>query len=258
MLSLPWLFASTVSELLAERCDAGDVQTCVCVCQVLRSVTNTRVATTTAATTEDTQGGHGRRLLLVDLVSTPSQRGEWYWWYDGLLRRLGLPVQANDVALKSLGVDEEDDDDGEDDDGDADTNGDDSAHRKPPSSRVAAGVPPPQTPVTPRPRREVRAGSLASVNTDSTTFYSQCGKCRKPVPATTASKKGMHSWCSKCQAPLSTCVLCRQPVLGLYVACPGCGHGGHLRHLKLWFEGKGRSMCPSGCGHQCDFKAMLA
>lgn len=41
-----------------------------------------------------------------------------------------------------------------------------------------------------------------------------------------------------------------QPVKGLYVWCQGCGHGGHLQHLKDWFDGN--SLCPTaGCGHIC-------
>jgi hypothetical protein len=46
-------------------------------------------------------------------------------------------------------------------------------------------------------------------------------------------------------------VLCHQPVRGLYVVCPGCGHGGHLGHLAKWFGQ--HTTCPSGCGHACSF-----
>ena len=41
------------------------------------------------------------------------------------------------------------------------------------------------------------------------------------------------------------------PVKGLYVWCQGCGHGGHLVHLKNWFEKK--TVCPAGCGHYCQY-----
>jgi len=51
----------------------------------------------------------------------------------------------------------------------------------------------------------------------------------------------------------SRCVACRLPVRGLYAACPGCGHGGHLRHLQLWFSSQ--PTCPSGCGHACDLSS---
>lgn len=39
---------------------------------------------------------------------------------------------------------------------------------------------------------------------------------------------------------------------GIYVYCPGCGHGGHLEHALQWFggiQGKPvREVCPTGCG----------
>ena len=39
------------------------------------------------------------------------------------------------------------------------------------------------------------------------------------------------------------------PVKGLYSMCEVCGHGGHMSHLKEWFNS--HSLCPSGCGHNC-------
>ena len=39
------------------------------------------------------------------------------------------------------------------------------------------------------------------------------------------------------------------PVKGLYSMCEVCGHGGHMSHLKEWFNSN--SLCPSGCGHNC-------
>ena len=44
--------------------------------------------------------------------------------------------------------------------------------------------------------------------------------------------------------------------LGVYVYCPGCGHGGHLEHALEWFGGTQgrpvRELCPTGCGKvQC-------
>ena len=41
-------------------------------------------------------------------------------------------------------------------------------------------------------------------------------------------------------------------VRGLLAWCQGCGHGGHLRHIKDWFK-KDRS-CPTGCGHNCEYR----
>ena len=47
------------------------------------------------------------------------------------------------------------------------------------------------------------------------------------------------------------CFLCHEPVVGMYVWCPGCGHGGHLEHALQWF-GASQEMCPTGCGHRCN------
>ncbi|GFR73772.1 WD repeat-containing protein 24-like [Elysia marginata] len=44
---------------------------------------------------------------------------------------------------------------------------------------------------------------------------------------------------------------CHQPVLGLMTWCQGCGHGGHLEHLREWMEIS--SQCPAGCGHLCEY-----
>ena len=45
------------------------------------------------------------------------------------------------------------------------------------------------------------------------------------------------------------CSICELPVKGLYVWCQGCGHGGHMEHMRSWF--KGNVDCPAGCGHRC-------
>jgi hypothetical protein len=38
-------------------------------------------------------------------------------------------------------------------------------------------------------------------------------------------------------------------VKGLFAWCQGCGHGGHLAHMRDWFAK--HSTCPAGCGHAC-------
>jgi hypothetical protein len=45
------------------------------------------------------------------------------------------------------------------------------------------------------------------------------------------------------------CCLCNMPVRGVYVQCQGCGHGGHLEHLRSWFDRN--FTCPTGCSHLC-------
>ena len=44
------------------------------------------------------------------------------------------------------------------------------------------------------------------------------------------------------------CEICKKPTLGLFVWCPGCGHGGHLSHMTKLLDSNGT--CP-GCGHRC-------
>mmetsp|Transcript_11851 Transcript_11851/g.39005 ORF Transcript_11851/g.39005 Transcript_11851/m.39005 type:complete len:320 (+) Transcript_11851:152-1111(+) len=45
------------------------------------------------------------------------------------------------------------------------------------------------------------------------------------------------------------CAVCELPVRGLHAWCQGCGHGGHVHHLRSWFEKNVE--CPAGCGHRC-------
>ena len=45
------------------------------------------------------------------------------------------------------------------------------------------------------------------------------------------------------------CGVCELPVRGLHVWCQGCGHGGHVHHLRDWFQE--HVECPVGCGHRC-------
>jgi len=48
-----------------------------------------------------------------------------------------------------------------------------------------------------------------------------------------------------------SCRNSNRSVKGLYAWCQGCGHGGHLAHLRDWFSRN--TQCPAGCGHKCDF-----
>jgi hypothetical protein len=56
------------------------------------------------------------------------------------------------------------------------------------------------------------------------------------------------------------CFVCHEPVTGMFVWCPGCGHGGHLEHALQWFGGLNgkpvRTVCPTGCGHKCNLVQM--
>ncbi len=45
------------------------------------------------------------------------------------------------------------------------------------------------------------------------------------------------------------CSFCRLPARGLVTVCFHCGHGGHVQHLREWFQT--HDMCPTGCGCLC-------
>uniref|UniRef100_A0A915KTS0 GATOR2 complex protein WDR24 n=1 Tax=Romanomermis culicivorax TaxID=13658 RepID=A0A915KTS0_ROMCU len=82
----------------------------------------------------------------------------------------------------------------------------------------------------------IKYNPLAAIQTlsqRSTIFNLACSKCQKQ------SQKNCW-WCQNSQV-----------VRGLFVTCHGCGHGGHLSHLKSWFVQS--EFCPSGCGHRCEF-----
>jgi 4-diphosphocytidyl-2C-methyl-D-erythritol kinase len=86
----------------------------------------------------------------------------------------------------------------------------------------------------------------------STTVGLRCGRCE-------ATLAGSGATCVKCARAgagaarqCNRCAVCHQPVRGVYAWCAGCGHGGHVEHLREWFETQGASAtCPAGCGHRC-------
>jgi hypothetical protein len=70
-----------------------------------------------------------------------------------------------------------------------------------------------------------------------------CGTCKRELEAV-AEK------CTKCESRTADCSLCGQTVKGLWVACQGCGHGGHAAHIHAWFSDN--SVCPvADCAHEC-------
>jgi len=85
-----------------------------------------------------------------------------------------------------------------------------------------------------------------SLNQQSTMVYSNCSRCGKPL-----FKTGGSWWCQVCRAPPATCAVCHSVVRGLFVWCQGCGHGGHVGHIREWMAR--RTWCPTGCGHHCQY-----
>ncbi|XP_046842250.1 GATOR complex protein WDR24-like [Xenia sp. Carnegie-2017] len=91
--------------------------------------------------------------------------------------------------------------------------------------------------------------ALTHINQTSTTVHTLCSnvKCRKLLPP---DKPGWS--CDKCKILTPACSVCNMTVRGLFAWCQGCGHGGHILHIKEWFK-KYRS-CPKGCGHNCEYR----
>lgn len=86
--------------------------------------------------------------------------------------------------------------------------------------------------------------NINSINQTSTTIYTTCGSCYKPL-------NGKVSWiCERCKTRPSECSVCHGVVTGLMAWCQGCYHGGHLIHMSQWFAEN--DYCPTGCGHFCE------
>jgi len=85
--------------------------------------------------------------------------------------------------------------------------------------------------------------SVHTQNQQSSTVYTGCTRCGRSLNRTW--------WCNKCQAPAARCAVCHAVVRGLFVWCQGCGHGGHIKHIKEWIAEN--TLCPAGCGHHCQY-----
>ena len=157
-----------------------------------------------------------------DFLADPakSQRNEAVKrWYSQFLRRLGMDIKSVEVAkfLKS--------------------NPDEQEFRiglRDPCEACAArdgADADPVTPVNPVSWSDIARGSLG---TDA-----DCADC-------SAAATRARRW--------RRCAVCRLPVRGgLFSICLYCGHGGHVAHLRDWFESEGGSAaCPSGCGCRCE------
>ena len=84
---------------------------------------------------------------------------------------------------------------------------------------------------------------VRSISHSRTGINVACANCKR-------EQDGISSTCSKCGSCLTDCVLCGNEVKGLWVACEGCGHGGHLKHFDWWFDRY--DVCPvPDCLHQC-------
>jgi len=165
----------TLRKLLLQRADAGDVQSCVVLCEVMDVIV------------PPVTGGLAKsRLpnLSIEIVR------EWYLSYIDLLQQMCLFTQAASLI------------------------------------------------------RNCNDPVVGSLNQQSTTIHESCPVCGKPLQG------GSSSSCRSCRRKVGTCFICHESVKGMFVWCPGCGHGGHLDHALEWF-GK-NEVCPTGCGHKCN------
>ena len=166
----------TLEKLLLQRADAGDVQSCVVLCEVMGVIVPPAV----------TAGVAKSRLPNLSIEEVR----EWYLSYIDLLQQMCLFTQAASL-IKNC-----------------------------------------NDPV------------VGSLNQQSTTIHESCPVCGKPLQG------GGASSCRSCRRKVGTCFICHESVKGMFVWCPGCGHGGHLDHALEWF-GK-NEFCPTGCGHKCN------
>lgn len=186
---MAYLLTPTLRNLLLQRANSGDVQTCVVLCEVMDVI----VAPATA-------GGPAKSRipnLNIALVR------EWYLTYIDLLQQMCLFTQAASLI------------------------------------------------------RNCRDPVVGALNQQSTTIHESCPRCGKPIlgGATIQNDGGPSQLsaqrvCRSCRGRIGLCFLCHQPVKGIFVWCPGCGHGGHLDHALEWFGMN--EVCPTGCGHKCN------
>lgn len=81
-----------------------------------------------------------------------------------------------------------------------------------------------------------------SLSNGTLEFLPQCEQC---------GARCLGAGCAKCHRPALICAICHRPPQGLALFCLICGHGGHLEHMKDWFQLENEGQCPAGCGCQC-------
>uniref|UniRef100_A0A6V2AHI3 GATOR complex protein WDR24 n=1 Tax=Ditylum brightwellii TaxID=49249 RepID=A0A6V2AHI3_9STRA len=211
--AMSFLLFPTLKSLLIQRADAGDVQTCVAICEVMEVILSPASPTskTNQRGTQKSATGASQETLLpgleLDLVR------EWYLSYIELLQQMCLFSDATDLI------------------------------------------------------RNCRDPVINALNQQSTTIHEACSLCKKPIQGVAAySTEGStlnetllptaQRVCKSCRRQIGRCWICHEAVKGIFVWCPGCGHGGHIDHTLEWFGGRGertlRESCPTGCGMYFD------
>lgn len=180
--------------MLLERAEAGDVQTIVCLCEILQVI-----------------DGDGERTRIPNLKVKLVR--EWYLSYIDLLHQMCLFTAAAFLI------------------------------------------------------KHCKDKAIGALSQQSTTIHESCPRCGKPLDSASESSsnglsKNARLNCKFCRRRVGFCFVCHEPVHGMYVWCPGCGHGGHLQHALQWFGGltgkQVRTACPTGCGHRCNLVQMVS
>lgn len=87
----------------------------------------------------------------------------------------------------------------------------------------------------------------AMLNQYGVMMHISCSNCGRELP------DGINMpWCQKCCRSVGSCVICNEPVRGLFRWCAICSHGGHTDCTRKWFIDSNYATCPSGCGHECN------
>jgi hypothetical protein len=173
----------TVTDMLAERCNAGDVQTCVAVCLLCDHVKPETIgrkgwpSTAQPPRSGDTQ--RSRRLALdlcplSSLLVTDKQRRQWCMAYVDILHSLDLNVVANEVILGSP-----------------------PKHVMQRDEAAAATVAGSESDGE-EPEKQRDANDLSALNTRSTTVYTSCSQCNSAIAPTEAPR-----FCLSCKSALS-------------------------------------------------------
>eukprot|EP00566_Odontella_aurita_P004060 CAMPEP_0113564672 /NCGR_PEP_ID=MMETSP0015_2-20120614/21750_1 /TAXON_ID=2838 /ORGANISM="Odontella" /LENGTH=1222 /DNA_ID=CAMNT_0000466781 /DNA_START=16 /DNA_END=3680 /DNA_ORIENTATION=- /assembly_acc=CAM_ASM_000160 len=213
--AMAFLLVPALRSLLLERADAGDVQTCVAVCEVMQIISPPSSGLSNSAASVASSMDAAVLIPGLDLELIR----EWYLSYISMLQQMCLFSHASTLI------------------------------------------------------RACNDPVVGALNQQSTTVHESCPHCYKPLQGITTFNESDGSdrkvlttqrVCSNCRRRVGLCFLCHEPVKGMFVWCPGCGHGGHLEHAIEWFGGEDsggagglREFCPTGCGHKCNLSQII-
>ena len=69
------------------------------------------------------------------------------------------------------------------------------------------------------------------------THIVHCSRCQKSTGSLEDIGSGKEFWwCKKCRMSAKRCGICREGVIGLWMGCGKCHHGGHQRCMRLYYS----------------------